>query len=178
IRVPQAVLQHGDTFQIGGHQLQFFLRGMGQPQPVAMVNPGAPPAPMTPIIQNPTVPNPTAQPMPQPMGAATVAIPAQPVATSAYQLVVLTGPMAGHRQFLTDQLEIGREGTGLRLTTDSQASRRHCLVSMAAGQVTVTDLNSTNGTYINGQRVTSSPLRPGDVLRIGGTEMRLENPVA
>ena len=49
---------------------------------------------------------------------------------------------------------------------------------MAAGQVTVTDLNSTNGTYINGQRVTSSPLRPGDVLRIGGTEMRLENPVA
>ncbi|MCE2938778.1 MAG: FHA domain-containing protein [Fimbriimonadaceae bacterium] len=178
IRVPQAVLQHGDTFQIGGHQLQFFLRGMGRPQPVAMVNPGAQPAPMTPIVQNPTVQNPAVQPMPQPMGAATVAIPAQPAATSAYQLVVLSGPMAGHRQFRTDQFEIGREGTGLRLTTDSQASRRHCLVSMVAGQVTVTDLNSTNGTYINGQRVTSSPLRPGDVLRIGGTEMRLENPVA
>jgi pSer/pThr/pTyr-binding forkhead associated (FHA) protein len=35
------------------------------------------------------------------------------------------------------------------------------------------DIASTNGTYVNGQRVTESTLRPGDLVRIGGTRLAL-----
>src|SRR5262249_28331529 len=40
--------------------------------------------------------------------------------------------------------------------------------------VLVRDLNSTNGTFINGEKITESVLKPGQVLRLGQIEMRLE----
>ncbi len=39
----------------------------------------------------------------------------------------------------------------------------------------VKDLNSTNGTYINGDKVSESPLKPGQILRLGQIELRLES---
>ena len=39
----------------------------------------------------------------------------------------------------------------------------------------VRDLNSTNGTYINGDKVSESPLKPGQILRLGQIELRLES---
>src|SRR4051794_1827684 len=48
----------------------------------------------------------------------------------------------------------------------SQVSRRHCCLSTADGEVRVCDLDSTNGIRINGRRVRSGRLRPGDVLTI------------
>jgi pSer/pThr/pTyr-binding forkhead associated (FHA) protein len=40
--------------------------------------------------------------------------------------------------------------------------------------VVVRDLNSTNGTYINGEKVTEGVIKPGQILRLGQIEMRLE----
>jgi pSer/pThr/pTyr-binding forkhead associated (FHA) protein len=46
-------------------------------------------------------------------------------------------------------------------------SRVHCRLSAGAAEVEVTDLDSTNGTYVNGQRVTRALLKDGDQLGIG-----------
>lgn len=53
-------------------------------------------------------------------------------------------------------------------------SRRHALVVVAAGAVTVEDLGSKNGTRVAGERVGTSPLGPGDELRLGPVRLRLE----
>jgi pSer/pThr/pTyr-binding forkhead associated (FHA) protein len=52
-------------------------------------------------------------------------------------------------------------------------SRRHCCLAGSGGEVLVRDLGSTNGTWINGRRVESGRLRPGDELAIGGLRYRM-----
>src|SRR3954451_11579479 len=64
---------------------------------------------------------------------------------------------------------IGREeGNGLRLN-DERVSRYHAKVQFEDGDVIVTDLDSTNGTRVNGSAVQIRRLRPGDQLSIGRT---------
>jgi len=60
-----------------------------------------------------------------------------------------------------------RSGCGLRIAS-AEVSRRHCRLCYQDGLLTVEDLASANGTYLNGKRVTSRHLiRPGDRLQIG-----------
>lgn len=86
-----------------------------------------------------------------------------------------------------DVIPLGREGDprlppGLR--ENDYASRHHAEIKMGEdGRLLVTDTDSTNGTYINGQRIPPReevPLEPGDTLRIGRfeTTVRVENPEA
>lgn len=104
---------------------------------------------------------------------ARVAQPIQPVVVHP-ALMVVGGPHAGTRVDIVGAVEIGREGSGLRLDRDANASRRHARVELAPSGLLVTDLGSTNGTFVNGQKITTSALRPGDVLRVGNSEMRVE----
>ena len=54
-------------------------------------------------------------------------------------------------------------------------SRLHCRVEVGpTGEVEIVDLDSTNGTWIDGARITRAPLRPGNVLRVGRVEFALE----
>jgi len=58
-------------------------------------------------------------------------------------------------------------------------SRLHCRLSLAAdGSVTVVDLGSTNGTWIDGERVTEGTLAEGHLLRVGRVEFVLERHAA
>ncbi|HEY8080630.1 MAG TPA: DUF3662 and FHA domain-containing protein [Acidimicrobiales bacterium] len=57
---------------------------------------------------------------------------------------------------------------------DTNVSRRHAQVALDAGDVVVTDLGSTNGTFVNGRRVTRATVRPGDELTIGTSRLRVE----
>ena len=52
---------------------------------------------------------------------------------------------------------------------DSAVSRRHCELALRGGVPVVRDLRSTNGTYINGRRITESLVTPGDRLQLGNT---------
>ena len=52
-------------------------------------------------------------------------------------------------------------------------SRRHCCLAEADGEIVVNDLGSTNGIQINGRRVESGRLRPGDVLCIANLRYRV-----
>jgi ABC-type multidrug transport system ATPase subunit len=62
----------------------------------------------------------------------------------------------------------GRDQAGNELFLDNpQVSRRHLQISNHNGVFTATDLNSTNGTYVNGQRIQSVSLNDGDILNIG-----------
>lgn len=64
---------------------------------------------------------------------------------------------------------IGRDPeVGIRLD-DREVSRRHALVAYSAGQCEIRDLDSSNGTYVDGKRVASAKLRAGSVLRLGNS---------
>lgn len=87
-------------------------------------------------------------------------------------LLVLQGPDKGQRFELPDeQIIIGRDSSQIPLT-DNTASRRHVDISLKDGVYILTDLESANGTFINGTRVrTPQAIRVGDQLRIGRTLM-------
>ena len=74
---------------------------------------------------------------------------------------------------LDDALIVGRECEGL-LLADAQTSRRHLELRPRDGRVMCTDLGSTNGTFLDGERVTSPVvLEQGSVLTLGDTSVRL-----
>jgi pSer/pThr/pTyr-binding forkhead associated (FHA) protein len=52
-------------------------------------------------------------------------------------------------------------------------SRLHCQLSAAAGTLQVRDLGSTNGTFVNGKRITSCELQEGDRLGVGRVELKI-----
>jgi hypothetical protein len=73
-------------------------------------------------------------------------------------------------------LVIGRALASDITIEDSYASGRHARLYDRDGHVYIEDLNSTNGTYVNGARVSAQQLlRPGDTVRIGDTELRFEH---
>ena len=71
---------------------------------------------------------------------------------------------------------VGRGGQNdLVLAGDDFASARHARIEARGDGVWVQDLDSTNGTYVNGARVMGAQrLDPGDVLRVGETDLRVE----
>ncbi len=69
-----------------------------------------------------------------------------------------------------DRLSIGRAGADLVLD-DAAVSRRHCELVHQPGGWTVRDLGSSNGTFLNGERILERPLKDGDRLRLGQTEI-------
>ncbi len=73
-----------------------------------------------------------------------------------------------------DKTTIGRVEDNLFQVPEPSVSSHHCEVLRRGNDFVVKDLNSTNGTYINGQKITESPLKPGQILRLGQVEMRLE----
>jgi len=67
-------------------------------------------------------------------------------------------------------ITIGREAFNDIVIHDGEASRRHAQISFQEGRYILEDLGSTNGTYINGRRVsTPTPLHNGDVIEMGET---------
>ena len=61
------------------------------------------------------------------------------------------------------------------LLHDSKVSRHHARIDKRGVGFTIVDLGSTNGTYVNGKRVASSALSPGDVIKLGDTVFRFES---
>jgi len=91
------------------------------------------------------------------------------------KLVILSQGLTGQTHELkVDKTTIGRVEDNTFSITDPSVSSHHCEVLLRGSDVVVRDLNSTNGTYINGEKVTESPLKPGQILRLGQIELRLE----
>lgn len=167
------------------HQPMQMPPGQPMPQPGYGMPTQAMPSQPPPGYPSPGYGAPT-QMMPQqpqmPAGQPTVAFPSSPHAQppapnssiGAPTLVAMDGPHAGQRFPVSGMIEIGREASGIALMGDANASRRHASVSPGVGGVQVADLGSTNGTYVDGARVTTATARPGSLIRVGSTTFRVE----
>jgi pSer/pThr/pTyr-binding forkhead associated (FHA) protein len=90
------------------------------------------------------------------------------------ELVVVEGPDHGRSFPLTAQSVIGRDPTATVHLTDDEVSRRHAIVAVGEGQVTIEDLGSFNGTHLGDAEITQeTPLRFGDRVRVGKTVLEL-----
>ncbi len=75
-------------------------------------------------------------------------------------------------QFGKSRITIGRATSNDICVVDRQASRVHCAIEWVDdGNARLQDLGSQNGTFVNGQRVLSIDLRPGDVIKVGQAEI-------
>ena len=95
---------------------------------------------------------------------------------SVPRLVGTQGVYAGHIFELTSSVMIiGRESDNqIALPNDSTASRRHATISQVNGGFLLQDEGSSNGTFINGAKITQQALAAGDEVQIGGTKFRFE----
>jgi predicted component of type VI protein secretion system len=92
------------------------------------------------------------------------------------KLVVLSAGLSGRvHELKVDKTTIGRVEDNTFQIADPSVSSHHCEVLLRGSDVLIKDLNSTNGTFINGEKITESVLKPGQVLRLGQIELRLEN---
>ncbi|HSH15140.1 MAG TPA: FHA domain-containing protein [Verrucomicrobiae bacterium] len=91
------------------------------------------------------------------------------------RLVVLTEGLTGRTYELkVDRTTVGRVEDNAFQIAEPSVSSHHCEILLRGDQVIVKDLDSTNGTFINGQKITESPLQSGQILRLGQVEVRLE----
>jgi pSer/pThr/pTyr-binding forkhead associated (FHA) protein len=91
------------------------------------------------------------------------------------KLVLLSAGMTGRTHELkVDKTTIGRVEDNTFQIAEPSVSSHHCEILLRGADVVVKDLNSTNGTFINGEKVAETVLKPGQVLRLGQIEMRLE----
>ena len=76
---------------------------------------------------------------------------------------------------LSDRAFIGRSTEcDLAIRDDEEISKRHCELTIESGYVMISDLNSTNGTFVNGVPVkTGHRLKSGDLVLLGRTELRI-----
>jgi hypothetical protein len=89
-------------------------------------------------------------------------------------VVVKTGPEAGRRLELGIEVVIGRQDADLVLE-DPEVSRRHAVLRRSGESVVIEDLDSTNGTFVKGERIRKPiTVGPGDQVRVGRTTLEIE----
>ena len=100
-------------------------------------------------------------------------------ARPAGRLVVVESPEleSGSSLEISRELLAGRDvSSDVRLPADGYASGRHARFVRGEEADVVEDLNSTNGTFVNGERLAGSrPLRDGDLITLGQTQLRYED---
>ena len=95
------------------------------------------------------------------------------------KLVLLSQGLTGQTHELkVDKTTIGRVDDNTFPIVEPSVSSHHCEILLKGAEVVVRDLNSTNGTFINGEKIAESVLKPGQILRLGQIEMRLETEAA
>jgi pSer/pThr/pTyr-binding forkhead associated (FHA) protein len=114
-----------------------------------------------------------------PQQAAAAGLIAQPSARDFGRLVVLASPALGDGDVVmldSHPITLGRGPTNdVPLPGDEFASSRHARIEPRRDGVWVEDIGSTNGTFVNGIRLTRERrLAPGDVVRVGETDLRFE----
>jgi pSer/pThr/pTyr-binding forkhead associated (FHA) protein len=155
-------LRPGDRISIGSANLTFQLRNVTAytqriPAEAARTAPAASPVAQSQATQQGF----TAQPQ---------------AINNPTALRITGGPAAGQVISLRGDITIGRDpaSTDFPIAADDKLSRRHIRIYSPAGKILVEDCGSTNGTFINGQRIHQQELVSGDTIHIGATTLRAE----
>jgi hypothetical protein len=101
----------------------------------------------------------------------------QPVAPPQVQYhsaLVLRAPDGEYRFPVVDGATVGRGLDNVVVLDDPRVSRRHAQLRNMGGRWILRDQGSTNGTFVNGMPVGEHPLNAGDVVSLGGLELRFE----
>lgn len=93
------------------------------------------------------------------------------------KLVVLSESLPGRSHELTaEKTSVGRLDDNAFVLAEPSVSSHHCEILLKGQEVVIKDLNSTNGTFINGEKITEATLKPGQTLRLGQIELKLDTP--
>lgn len=86
-----------------------------------------------------------------------------------FQFVMRSGPTVGAIYPLEgDSISVGRDASNTIQINDAEISRRHAHLLFQGGKYVIEDVGSTNGTHVNGQRLSAQyVLKPGDVVSFG-----------
>lgn len=95
------------------------------------------------------------------------------------KLVVLTQSMAGRsHELAAERTTVGRVEDNAFQIAEPSVSSHHCEILLRGSDIVIKDLNSTNGSFINGEKIAESVLKPGQTLRLGNVELKLDVPGA
>jgi FHA domain-containing protein len=90
------------------------------------------------------------------------------------KLVVLSAGFSGRTHELNvDKTTVGRVEDNTFQIADPSVSSHHCEILLQGSDVLIRDLGSTNGSFINGEKVSESILKPGQTLKLGQIELQL-----
>ena len=90
-------------------------------------------------------------------------------------LTITSGEMEGQKVELDqDEITIGRSDQNALSLDDPAISGKHCLIKKDGNKYTLKDLNSTNGTRLNGRNIVETRLKPGDIIMLGAIELTID----
>lgn len=149
--------------------------------PISMVYQGAPgkALPLVAAPQSVSAPQPVAAPRRSPsaptqVGSLPQLTPQTPAPARARvgRLTVRSGELASREFLIGEALELGREPDNDAMLPDPKVSRRHARIRRDGERYVLADLGSSNGTFVNGERVVApARLEDGDVILIGDVEL-------
>ena len=92
------------------------------------------------------------------------------------KLVILNQGMTGRMFDLNvERTTVGRVEDNTLQIGDPSVSSHHAEILLQGPELLIKDLNSTNGTFINGEKITEAVLKPGQVLRFGQVELKIDD---
>jgi len=104
-----------------------------------------------------------------------LAPPGAVIVSDVYALKFISGKYQGGEFPLKGdkQLIIGRSSELDIVLVEDMVSRKHAKITLAGGKITIEDLGSTNGTFVNGEKVKTSRLKEGDRILVGTSILKL-----
>ncbi|HUC86287.1 MAG TPA: FHA domain-containing protein, partial [Candidatus Acidoferrales bacterium] len=92
------------------------------------------------------------------------------------KLVILNQGMTGRTfELNTERTTVGRVEDNTFQIADGSVSSHHAEIILRGSDILVRDLNSTNGTFINNEKITEMVLKPGQTLKLGQVELRIDD---
>jgi hypothetical protein len=91
------------------------------------------------------------------------------------RLVLLSEGLTGRTfELKAEKTTVGRVSDNMFEIPEASVSSHHAEIHLRGNDVLIKDLGSTNGTFINGEKISEATLKSGQILRVGMVEMRLE----
>jgi pSer/pThr/pTyr-binding forkhead associated (FHA) protein len=92
------------------------------------------------------------------------------------KLVILNQGMSGRTfDLITERTTVGRVEDNTFQIADGSVSSHHAEIILRGTDIVILDLNSTNGTFINNEKISEMVLKPGQTLRLGQVELRIDD---